>query len=529
MRRGRGSGGQCTATFEDWRRAGKTAAGPEHQDRRRGLRFSSAKILVMKLSIGSCVISASLRVVLLCSVLLWMVCPARASGAEFIRVRGARLYAGGQEVRLRGTNLGNWLLQEDFLFGLYGTHSQMRSAMAEVLGRGKADAFWNEYERVFYTDKDAAFLEKMGFNALRVPINENRLEDPNHPGIYDQEALRRLDDVIRISKRHGIYVILDLHAVMGGQSRQIYADSVSSIPEFWRYADFRRRATDLWKMLARRYRDEPGVAGYDLINEPNTQGHTELLTDWLRETHREIRRIDPVHLIWFSGDDWGKGFVGLTDDFWSDPQAVFEFHMYPDFTFPLAKMTAYPQTVDGVRYDKAWLREHLREKIAFGHRRPVWLGEFGFSFDHGQIPILQAMVRDMKAIAEEEGWSWTEWTYKDLDVMGLVSPRPDSPWKVFLNSPEVNAARDRARPLIDVRQGAASGNLLAKSTAAIDGDFDWQTRDNFNLRAERVYDEELTFAIVYQLKNRSEAQMRALADSFAFDSCHPNPEEAGVY
>jgi len=31
--------------------------------------------------------------------------------------------------------------------------------------------------------------------------------------------------VIRISKAAGIFVILDLHAVMGGQSRQIYADS----------------------------------------------------------------------------------------------------------------------------------------------------------------------------------------------------------------------------------------------------------------------------------------------------------------
>ena len=85
-------------------------------------------------------------------------------------------------IRLRGSNLGNWQLQEDFLFGLYGTHTQMRSAMAAVLGQSKADAFWNEYETVFYTDKDAAFLQQKGFNALRVPINQNRLEDPNHPG-----------------------------------------------------------------------------------------------------------------------------------------------------------------------------------------------------------------------------------------------------------------------------------------------------------------------------------------------------------
>lgn len=449
---------------------------------------------------------------------------------SFIQQRGAKLYAGDREIRLRGTNLGNWLLQEDFLFGLYGTHTQMRGAMDTVLGQRKADAFWNEYESVYYTEKDAAYLQQKGFNALRLPINQNRLEDPNHPGVYDEQALRRIDDVIRISKEHGIYVILDLHAVMGGQSRQIYADSISSIPEFWRYADFRKRATNLWVTLGRRYRNESGVAGYDLMNEPNTQGHTELLTEWLRETHKEIRQVDSVHLIWFSGDDWGKGFDGLDEEFWDDPQSVFEFHIYPDFTFPLSKMTDYPQTVEGVRYDKAWLREHLREKIDFGHRRHVWLGEFGFSMDHGEIPLLQKMAADMKAIADEEGWSWTQWTYKDLEVMGIVSPRPDTPWKVFLSSPDVNAERDKARPLIGVRgAGDQNENLLAKYTANICGSLDWKTRENFNLRAERVYDEELTYAILVHLKDRTEEQMRELADSFAFDSCHPNPELTAVF
>ena len=44
-----------------------------------------------------------------------------------------------------------------------------------------------------------------------------------------------------------------------------------------------------------------------------------------------------------------------------------------------------------------------------------------------------------------------------------------------------------------------------------------------------MYDEELTYAILFHLKNRTEAEMRALADSFAFDSCSPVPEEKAVY
>jgi hypothetical protein len=453
-----------------------------------------------------------------------------AFALDFIQARGAKLYTAGKEIQLRGTNLGNWQLQEDFLFGLYGTHTQMRSAMSTVLGKQKADAFWDEYESVYYTDQDAAFLEKKGFNVMRVPLNENRIEDPNQPGHYDETALRRLDDVIRINKAHGIYVILDLHAVMGGQSREIYADSISSIPEFWRYADFRKRATALWVALAKRYKNEPGVAGFDLMNEPNTQGHTELLTAWLRETHRQIRAVDPVHLIWLSGDDWGKGFQGLPDAFWEDKQAVFEFHIYPDFTFPLDKMTDYPQTVEGVRYDRSWLRKRLHEKIAFGRRRPVLMGEFGCSLYEGQIKLLQAMVRDVLSVANEEGWSWTEWTYKDFGEMGLVSPRADTPWKKFLSSPEVNSEREKARVLYAVRgAGSQTEGFLARITDSIASHFDPETKHRFYLRVQRVFDEELTYAIVYHLKEKSEAELRQLADSFAFDSCAASPELAEVF
>jgi|GEM_PF-2588309 len=450
--------------------------------------------------------------------------------ADFIQVRGAKLYLAGKEIQLHGTNLGNWLLQEDFLFGLYGTHTQMRSAMKTILGRPRADAFWSEYETVYFTYKDAAFLEKKGFNFLRVPINQNRIEDPNYPGVYDEVALQRLDNVIQICKAHDIYVMIDLHAVMGGQSRQIYADSISGNPNFWRYADFRTRATALWIALAKRYRNEPAVAGYDLINEPYTEGHTDLLTAWLQETHRQIRKVDPVHLIWFSGDNYGKGFEGLPDDIWDDPQNVFEFHIYPSFTFPLSKMTAYPQTVDGVRYDREWLRHHLHSVIAFGQQRPVLMGEFGFSDNAETVPLQQAMTRDMLSIANQQGWSWSQWTYKDLGQMGLVSPGADTPWKRFLASPEVEAERDRAAPLFAVRAAnRKTDDLLAKATASIDRNFDHTTQQIFNLRARRVYDEELTYAIVFHLNDRNDGQLRRLADSFAFTSCSPNPALAQIF
>ena len=453
-----------------------------------------------------------------------------ALAAELIQAHGPKLFAGGKEIRLRGSNLGNWMLQEDFMFGLAGTHSQMREAMETVLGERNAAAFWDEYEKVYFTAADARFLAQQGYNFLRVPLNQNRFEDPNVPGQYDQAALRRVDEVIRLCKESGIYVMVDLHAVPGGQSREIYADSLWATPEFWRYADFRKRSTDFWVMLAKRYKDEAAVAGYDLINEPNTEGRTELLTAWHRETIRQIRAVDPVHLIWLSGDNYGKGFVGLPEDLFADEQVVFQFHIYPSFTYPLWKMKEYPQTVDGICYDKAWLRERLREQIAFGKRKPVLLGEFGFSFNKGNIPLLQAMTKDLLAVCDEEGWSWAQWSYKDVGVMGLLSPASETPWKQFLASAEVQADLERANEIFAVRGvPSPSKGRLAAAIGCIATNLDTQISKHINLSARRICDDALSQAIVYHLKDKDEAAFRELARSFAFENCRINPPLAGNF
>ena len=452
------------------------------------------------------------------------------TATDMIQARGPKLFAGGKEIRLRGSNLGNWMLQEDFMFGLAGTHSQMRGAMEAVLGKKAAAAFWDEYEKVYFTAADARFLARQGYNFLRVPLNQNRFEDPNVPGQYDQAALRQVDEVIRLCKENGIYVLVDLHAVPGGQSREIYADSLWAVPEFWRYADFRKRSTDFWVMLAKRYKDEKAVAGYDLINEPNTEGRTELLTEWHRETIRQIRAVDPAHLIWLSGDNYGKGFIGLSEDLFADEQVVFQFHIYPSFTYPMDKMKAYPQTVDGVRYDKAWLRERLREQIAFGKRKPVLLGEFGFNFNRGRIPLLQAMIKDLLAVCDEEGWSWAQWSYKDVGVMGLLSPAPETPWKRFLASAEVQADLERANELFVVRGVSTPSQLrLAASIGSVATNLDAQVGRHLTLSARRMCDDAVSQTILCHLKEKDEVALRGLARSFAFEACRPNPQLMEIF
>jgi len=66
-------------------------------------------------------------------------------------------------------------------------------------------------------------------------------------------------------------------------------------------------------------------------------------------------------------------------------------------------------------------------------------------------------------------------------------------------------------------------------TASIAGNFDETTQGQFRRRTERVFEDELSYAIIFHLKDKSETEMRQLADSFAFDSCSPSAELVELY
>jgi hypothetical protein len=445
---------------------------------------------------------------------------------DFITARGASLRVGDRPLVLRGYNLGNWLLLEDFMLGLHGTDTQMREAFQAVLG-ARAARFWEAYEDAYFTAADAARLRAMGANVLRVPLNQHRFEDPNRPGEYRADALARLDRVVKLCSEHELWVVLDLHAVFGGQSREIYADSPGALPDFWRYADLRRRATGLWVELARRYADEPAVAGYDLLNEPLTEGRPELLVEWYRETIAAIRRVDTRHLIWLETDDWGGRVDGLPPELLEPDDVTLQFHRYPIFWLPSDRLTDYPQELDGVRHDREWMRASWEKELGFGRRKPLFFGETGLNLARPQAPMMRRALEDMVAIAGEERWSLALWSYKDVGAMGLLSPREDTPWKRFLAEPESVAARALTEPFFPLKAqvgGPAVG--LQDGLRRIAEPFDRRPYEPSYVAAKcarRPFDGLLSRRILHRLAARSDAEIEALARSFAHEQCAVHP------
>ena len=195
----------------------------------------------------------------------------QSTGANrFVRAEGKHVVTPeGDPLKLRGINLGNWLLPEGYMFKLEVTtaHWQMQQVIKELVGPAEARAFWRQYYQTYITREDIRFIKQTGCNSLRVPFNYKLLTPEDYPEIWLESGFALLDSVIAWSKQEGLYVILDMHAAPGGQTGTNIDDSAGH-PWLFESAESQERAIAIWRKLAKRYRDEPTVIAYDLLNEP---------------------------------------------------------------------------------------------------------------------------------------------------------------------------------------------------------------------------------------------------------------------
>jgi len=153
-----------------------------------------------------------------------------------------------------------------------------------------------------HTEADYALLPTWGFNCIRLLVLWAGLEPEE--GRYDEAYLQRLDERIAWARNHGIHVILDMHqdlygeGVPGGDGAPKWACLHDGFPHykpqggpwstayytsplvhrvfdnFWNNkalpsgAGVQERFALAWQHIARRYVNEPAVAGYDILNEP---------------------------------------------------------------------------------------------------------------------------------------------------------------------------------------------------------------------------------------------------------------------
>ena len=243
----------------------------------------------------------------------------------FLSVRGQELVnAGGRVVTLRGFGLGGWMNMENFITGYPGNEEAQRDAIRAALGDNKYERFFDRFLDAFFGPQDAAFIQSLGLNLLRLPVNYRHFEDDMAPFVIKESGFKYLDRIIELCAAHGIYTIIDLHALTGFQNQHWHSDNPTHIALFWKHKHFQDRVVHLWEVIAKRYKGNPWVAGYNLINEPADPSR-EVLMPVYRRLYDAIRAIDPNHVLFLEGNRYSLDF-DMFGEPW--PNVVYTTHDY---------------------------------------------------------------------------------------------------------------------------------------------------------------------------------------------------------
>lgn len=87
----------------------------------------------------------------------------------------------------------------------------------------------------------------------------------------------------------------------------------SSTPGFWIHKDFQDRLVWLWTEVAKHYKDNPWVAGYNPMNEPADPHGTTLIRFYDR-VHEAIRSVDAKHILFLDGNTYSIDFSAFPND-----------------------------------------------------------------------------------------------------------------------------------------------------------------------------------------------------------------------
>lgn len=237
--------------------------------------------------------------------------------------KGKLVNEDGEKIVLNGVNIGNWLLWETWMgfvpeYTEDWAHYDTLEVLTERFGEEKTAEIEKTFMDNFITEDDIAQIEKLGFNCVRVPFWYRNFM--NEDGTWltlnhnDNPGFQRLDWLIEVCEKYGIYIILDMHGAPGGQSKN-HSTGKAGRNELYEVKEKMDTCVELWTTIAERYKDIEVIAVYDLLNEPqNNSGYTGDYS-WEAGTpeaasqtnkaydilYKAIRKTDENHIISFEG------------------------------------------------------------------------------------------------------------------------------------------------------------------------------------------------------------------------------------
>lgn len=313
----------------------------------------------------------------------------------------------------RGTNLSHWLSQNN-------------------VDRGEA-------RRQHIQEDDFARLDSLGFDHVRLPIDEEQFWDEE--GNKLPEAWELLDNALDLARKYNLRVIVDLHiirahyfnAVNEGASNTLFTDESAQqglINLWYQLSDFLKdRSTD-W-------------VAYEFMNEPVADEHDQW-NDLVAKVHKALREREPNRTLVIGSNKWqGHWTFKYLKVPEGDPNIILSFHYYNPFilthrgawwtpigqyegpvTYPGVMISeedyaAAPDSVKpvledyrGVEWNREMIHQQMADAIEVAQKYGLQLfcGEWGV-YEPVDRELAYAWTRDMLSVFDEFDIAWTTWCY----------------------------------------------------------------------------------------------------------------------
>ena len=332
------------------------------------------------------------------SIILMLYSSQSSSAQYFLHTHGKEIAdESGKEILLRGVGLGNWMLPEGYMwkFGKDGDRPRkIEKVVSDLIGQEKAERFWKSYRENYITEADIRRIAELGYNSVRPALNARLFITEGENNQFVEEGFKLLDNLVSWCKKYKLYVIIDMHAAPGGQTGQNIDDSPNDEPELFMNPKNQDLLEKLWAKIASKYKDEPTIAAYDLLNEPlpENTGAAKKYKDQLVPVYerliRTIRAVDKKHMITVEGYNWANNWSLFDKPI--DDNLVYQFHYYcwnnPDQLNDISGYLKKQQQLDC----------------------PVWVGETGEKDNTIYFATTQYLEKN------HIGWSF--WPWKKMDT-----------------------------------------------------------------------------------------------------------------
>jgi hypothetical protein len=316
--------------------------------------------------------------------------------------------------KIKGINLGSWLLIEGYILGGPNiAENKIKKDFRKKYGNQGLKAFEKAFFKNFIQKEDFKNIAETKAKQIRLPFNYKIIEEK--PYSYSKNKVNLIKNSLDWAEEFNLKVILDLHAAPGSQNCDWHANS-TGIAKFWQKKSYRDRAVKIWEYLSDKFSAHPGLGGYDLLNEPVTnKSNIPLIKDYYKKAINIVRKNDRNNAIFLEGNCWAQQ-IDFLKDLISDNIKI-SIHAYApiSYVYNFKRELSYPGRIEGKVWNREAIYKYMKPYADFSKKNKVdvLVGEFGINWRGGSFGEKE-YLDDLLSAFDDYGLGYTYWTYKAI-------------------------------------------------------------------------------------------------------------------